>query len=108
MLCPWAVVVGSALKGNPLAWFPPFHLNGARPSASCVVLLASSNAIQHVHTPAERETTGCELSKGLPWQGHTNRGARASIATSQFPRKSVNLFFILVIIKDKLTDLNGN
>ena len=27
---------------------------------------------------------------------------------SQFPHKSVNLFFILVIIKDKLTDLCGN
>ena len=27
---------------------------------------------------------------------------------SQFPHKSVNVFFILVIITDKLTDLCGN
>ena len=27
---------------------------------------------------------------------------------SQFPRKSVNLFFMLVMMKDKLTDLCGN
>ena len=29
-------------------------------------------------------------------------------AQSQFPRKSVNLFFMLVLIKDKLTDLCGD
>jgi len=28
-----------------------------------------------------------------------------SFCKSQFPHKSVNLFFILVIVKDKLTDL---
>ena len=27
---------------------------------------------------------------------------------SQYPHTSVNLFFILVMIKDKLTDLYGN
>ena len=31
-----------------------------------------------------------------------------SFCKSQFPHKSVNLFFILVIIKDKLTNLCGN
>ena len=30
-----------------------------------------------------------------------------SFRKSQFPHKSVNLFFILVIVKDKLTDLWG-
>ena len=30
-----------------------------------------------------------------------------SLCKSQFPRKSVNLFFILVIVKDKLTGLCG-
>ena len=31
-----------------------------------------------------------------------------SFCKSQFPHKSVNLFFILIIIKDKLTNLCGN
>jgi hypothetical protein len=31
-----------------------------------------------------------------------------SVCTSQFPYKSVNLFFILAILKDQLTDLCGN
>ena len=31
-----------------------------------------------------------------------------SLCKSQFPHKSVNLFFILVIVKDRLTDLSGN
>ena len=31
-----------------------------------------------------------------------------SFRTSQFPHKSVNLFFILVMIKDELTDWCGN
>ena len=31
-----------------------------------------------------------------------------SFCKSQFPHKSVNLFFILVTIKDKLTDLCGS
>jgi hypothetical protein len=31
-----------------------------------------------------------------------------SSCKSQFPYKSVNLFFVLVTIKDKLTDLCGN
>jgi len=31
-----------------------------------------------------------------------------SLSKSQFPHKPVNLFFILVIIKDKLTSLCGN
>ena len=31
-----------------------------------------------------------------------------SFGKSQFPHKSVNIFFILVMIKDKLTDLSGN
>jgi len=30
-----------------------------------------------------------------------------SFGKSQFPHKSVNLFFILVIVKDTLTDLWG-
>jgi len=30
-----------------------------------------------------------------------------SFCKSQFPRQSVNLFFILVLVKDKLTDLRG-
>ena len=31
-----------------------------------------------------------------------------SFCKSQFQHKFVNLFFILVIVKDKLTDLRGN
>ena len=31
-----------------------------------------------------------------------------SFSKSQFPRKSVNLIFILATIKDELTDLRGN
>ena len=31
-----------------------------------------------------------------------------SICNSQFPHKIANLFFILVIIKGRLTDLGGN
>ena len=31
-----------------------------------------------------------------------------SFLTSQFPQKPVNLFFVLVIVKDKLTNLCGN
>ena len=31
-----------------------------------------------------------------------------SFCKSQFPHKSVNLFFILVIVKDRLTDLWGS
>jgi hypothetical protein len=31
-----------------------------------------------------------------------------SFCKSQFPHKFVNLFFILVIVKDKLTDLWGS
>ena len=31
-----------------------------------------------------------------------------SFSNSQFPHKSVNLFFILVTIKDKSTDLGGD
>ena len=34
--------------------------------------------------------------------------AKANDAKSQFPYKFVNLFFILVLRKDKLTDLWGN
>ena len=30
-----------------------------------------------------------------------------SFGISQFPYKSINLFFVLVIIKDKLTNLRG-
>ena len=33
---------------------------------------------------------------------------RTSFCKSQFPHKSVNLFFILVIVMDKLTDLWGS
>ena len=40
----------------------------------------------------------------------TATAAESGIGTaqSQFPRKSVNLFFMLVLIKDELTDLCGN
>ena len=33
---------------------------------------------------------------------------RTSFCKSQFPLKSANLFFILLTMKDKLTDLRGN
>ena len=37
----------------------------------------------------------------------THRAPLMSLCKSQFPHKSVNLFFILVIVKDKFTDLWG-
>jgi len=63
---------------------------------------------------------GVSYERGTPVSGPRARRAAAGsgidltesvynlVCKRQFPLKSVNLFFILVIIKVKLTDLCGN
>jgi len=38
----------------------------------------------------------------------SHKGILKSLCKSQFPHKFVNVFFILLIVKDKLTDLWGS
>jgi len=49
----------------------------------------------------KRRTVGSGVGEGGAQLG-------AGPRENQFPHKSVNLFFILVIVKDKLTDLRGS
>jgi len=42
------------------------------------------------------------------WRFISHKVLLKPFCKSQFPHKSVNLFFILVIVKDKLTDLWGS
>ena len=49
---------------------------------------------------------GGDWSPGAEFISH--KVVLTSIFKSRFPHKSVNLFFILVIVKDKLTDLWGS
>ena len=75
-------------------------------------------------TPCHRISGRISIQKEVTWDFYERRGFKIadlcslelishkvflkSFCKSQLPNKSVNLFFILVIVKDKLTDLWGS
>ena len=61
--------------------------------------------------PGTKNITFCATKATVDWSRPDLISQKVfikSFCKSQFPHKSVNLFFISVMIKDKLTDLCGN
>ena len=58
--------------------------------------------------PYVEESTASTSSSSLPLTFISHKVFLTSVYNSQFPHRSVNLFFISVIVKDQLTDLWGS